>query len=212
MIDAVILDVDGTLWDSTGVVAKAWTKAVDQCGFSDMVITPQQLQKLFGKTMDVIAKALLPEEDETTRKNVIDRCCELEHEAVSENQTDITYEGVVDTMRKAPLPVAIVSNCQSGYIELFMDKTNTADCVVDLECFGNTGEGKAENIRRVVARNGWKNPIYVGDTAGDLEACRAAGVPFVWARYGFGEIDPRDAIAVIDSFSEVLDVIGYADI
>ncbi len=31
-IDSLILDVDGTLWDSTGLVAKAWTQAVRQGG------------------------------------------------------------------------------------------------------------------------------------------------------------------------------------
>ena len=32
--DALILDVDGTLWNSTGIVAKAWTKAVREGGGS----------------------------------------------------------------------------------------------------------------------------------------------------------------------------------
>ena len=209
MIDAIILDVDGTLWNSTEVVAQAWTRDARECGFSEMTIEAAQLQKLFGKTMDAIGDALFPEATKELRKAVIDKCCVYEHEALEANERDITYPGVVETIRQATLPVAIVSNCQSGYIELFMKKTDTEADIIDTECFGNTGEGKAANLRRIIERNGWEHPIYVGDTAGDLEACREAGVPFVFASYGFGDVDPRDAVAVIDSFTEVLDVAKY---
>ncbi|MCR4999800.1 MAG: HAD family hydrolase [Lachnospiraceae bacterium] len=211
MFDAVILDVDGTLWNSTGVVAGAWTKAARECGLTEAVITPEQLQGLFGKTMDAIGAALFPEESATKRDEIMDKCCGYEHEAVSANETDITYPGVVDTIRSADIPMAIVSNCQSGYIELFMDKTGVTPHIVDTECFGNTGEGKAANLRRIIERNGWEHPIYVGDTTGDMEACREAGIPFVFASYGFGNVDPRDAFAVIHEFQEVMDVVRYTE-
>ncbi|MCR5053228.1 MAG: HAD family hydrolase [Lachnospiraceae bacterium] len=210
MIDAIILDVDGTLWDSTGVVAGAWTKAAVECGMTDAVITADQLKGLFGKTMDAIGEALFPDTDASTRNSIMDKCCIYEHEAVEANEADITYPGVVDTIRTSEVPMAIVSNCQSGYIELFMKKTGVTSYIKDIECFGNTGEGKASNIKRVVERNGWKHPVYVGDTAGDLEACREAGVPFIWASYGFGLVDPRDALAVADEFAEVWDVVRYS--
>ena len=35
-------------------------------------------------------------------------------------------------------------------------------------------------------RNRITSAAYVGDTQGDLEAARLAGIPFVWAAYGFG--------------------------
>ena len=99
----------------------------------------------------------------------------------------------------------IVSNCQSGYIELFLKKTGLAPYVTDTECFGDTGMKKAENIRLVVARNGLQQPVYVGDTKGDEEAAHAAGVPFVHAAYGFGRaVQPE---AVIGTFSDLLTLI-----
>ena len=92
----------------------------------------------------------------------------------------------------------IVSNCQSGYIELFLKKTGLAPYVTDTECFGDTGMKKAENIRLVVARNGLQQPVYVGDTKGD-------GVPFVHAVYGFGRaVQPE---AVIETFPKLLTLI-----
>jgi phosphoglycolate phosphatase len=38
----------------------------------------------------------------------------------------------------------------------------------------------------VIARNQLRAPLFVGDAAGDQEAARGCGVPFVHAGYGFG--------------------------
>ena len=52
--------MDGTLWDSTEIVAKSWTDAVRQCGMSDKTITSDDMRKVMGLTMDRIAMALFP--------------------------------------------------------------------------------------------------------------------------------------------------------
>ncbi len=48
MIDGVIFDVDGTLWDSTDVVAKAWNKAIMDNSNLKTAITGDTLKSLFG--------------------------------------------------------------------------------------------------------------------------------------------------------------------
>ena len=53
--DGIIFDVDGTLCDSTPIVAEAWTQAVLECGIKDRIVTAGELKQLFGKTMSVIA-------------------------------------------------------------------------------------------------------------------------------------------------------------
>ena len=58
----------------------------------------------------------------------------------------------------------------------------------DWECIGRTGRPKGENIQLVVQRNGLKSPVYVGDTILDCQAAQQAGVPFIHASYGFGEV------------------------
>ena len=37
-----------------------------------------------------------------------------------------------------------------------------------------------------------KSPIYIGDTLGDYTASKEAGIPFVYASYGFGEVPDYD--------------------
>ena len=203
-MDGIILDVDGTLWDSTPIVAKAWTEAIHAGGGGNLLVTADMLKKLFGKVMTVIMDSLLPDVEEKKRYEILELCCEYEHEALLKNEEDICYPGVKETIRAMAqiVPVFIVSNCQSGYIELFLEKTGLQACVKDIECFGNTGRPKGENISLLVERNQLKHPVYVGDTQGDCDAAKDAGVPFIHVGYGFGTADEK--MAEIQEFSELM--------
>ena len=194
--DAVILDVDGTLWDSTPVVARAWESAIRDSLSMDRPVTPDELKGHFGKPMDVIARDMLPELDEASRQLIMEKCCEYEQKALEENSLDLCYPLVRETIIEISksIPVCIVSNCQAGYIELFMAKNDLTDHITDTLCFGDNGEVKADNIRILATRNGYRSPVYVGDTAGDLASCIEAGVPMIWASYGFGDVE-KDRIA-----------------
>ena len=110
--DGIIFDVDGTLWDSTPIVAKAWTQAVLECGIKDRIVTAEELKQLFGKTMSVIAASLFPEASKEMQEAILEKCCIYEEEAL----------------------------------------------------------------------------VYIGDTKGDGDASKEAGVPFIFASYGFGEV------------------------
>ena len=56
---AIILDVDGTLWDTTGVVAEAWMQAASELMIPlDTPITADRLKQEFGKPMDEIAAGI----------------------------------------------------------------------------------------------------------------------------------------------------------
>ena len=103
------------------------------------------------------------------------------------------------------MPIFVVSNCQSGYIELFLRQTKLGAVVRDTECWGNTGRSKAENLTLLVARNGLRRAAYVGDTEGDRVAAVSAGVPFVHAAYGFGEVSAWDAR--ISGLAELLAIV-----
>lgn len=203
--DGLILDVDGTIWNTTGIVAEAWNKTIDEYFPQVAHVTADILKGQFGKTMDVIADNLFSVLSEDDKKSLMVKCCHNEQKAILANDTDITYEGVLKTIEKLykRIPLFIVSNCQSGYIELVMEKNNITHLIKDIECFGNTRLSKSENISLLVKRNGLKAPVYVGDTQGDFEACKQAGVPFIWAAYGFGHPETDDYFAKINSFTEL---------
>lgn len=204
--DAVFLDVDGTLWDSTPLVAGAWSRALKETGIERQVM-PEELKKLFGKPMDVIAAELLPDIGQDVRDAVMEKCIVYEQQILEENEKDISYPGVKETIRKlaGKIPVCIVSNCQSGYIELVMRKLGIEEYISDKECYGDTLMYKADNIRLVAERNGYKASVYVGDIQGDQDASHEAGVAFIHAAYGFGSADAPEA--VIGKFSQLTDIL-----
>lgn len=204
-MDAIFLDIDGTLWDSTYIVSDAWNEVLQKKPEIDLVITPELLKTLFGKPLSEIAAVIFKDFPRETQIKLIDECCEKEHEFLNA-RPGIIFEGVVETIKELSkkYPVCIVSNCEAGYIELVCEKLGITDCIKDGECPGYSGLGKGDNIKRVMERNGYKDIVYVGDTQGDYEATRKAGVPFVFCKYGFGK--PEGYEYCVEKFSELLDL------
>lgn len=205
--DGIILDVDGTLWNTTEIVAQAWNKAISRICPAIPLVTPKQLQSQFGKIMEVIADNLFVPATPEEKKLLLAECCKEEQKALEKLDKDISYPHVRETVKTLSKThkVFIVSNCQKGYIELTMEKNHLKEYITDWECYGNTGMGKDKNIALVIERNNLKSPLYVGDTQGDYEACLTAQVPFVWAAYGFGT--PTGYYAKIEDFARLLSLV-----
>lgn len=205
--DGLILDIDGTVWNTTDLVAKAWNKAIEKYFPQVPRVTADILKGQFGKTMKVISDNLFGCLSEENRKVLIDYCAEYEQKELEENKTDLTYPGVIETIRALAqkLPLFVVSNCQSGYIELVMAKNKITSLITDFECFGNNNKEKWENIQLIIKRNNLHYPVYVGDTQGDADSCSKAGIPFIFASYGFGQVESYDA--KIDSFPQIVNFI-----
>lgn len=110
----------------------------------------------------------------------------------------------METLKKS-YHLYIVSNCQSGYIEAFLDYYKLHDLIEDIECYGNNGQQKGKNIALLYQRNKLEEAVYVGDIQGDYEASQEAGVKFIHAAYGFGTIDTP--VPKIQRFEELCDVV-----
>ena len=148
IMKAMILDVDGTLWDTTGVVAEAWMQAASELMIPlDTPITADRLKQEFGKPMDEIAANLFPTLSESQRALVMESCCEYEEFYLENAREPLLFDGVKETILTLSqnYAVCIVSNCQKGYIELFLKKTGLENAITDFECFGNTRLSKGEN-------------------------------------------------------------------
>lgn len=202
----IIFDMDGTLWDSAAQVAKSWSQVVAEQYSPEKVITEKDLQSVMGLTMDKLAQALFPELQEQQRMELLEACCQTENEYLRKNGGSL-YPDVEETLKilQKKYPLYIVSNCQSGYIEAFLEYYRFEDYFQDIECFGNNGLKKGENIRKVVERNALEDAVYVGDIQGDFDASAEAGIKFIHAAYGFGNI--RQQVASIQKFSELPQII-----
>ena len=201
-MDGIIFDVDGTLWDSTDSVTESWNLAIRENSDMDLTITADILKGLFGKTMTEIADSLFPSLPEKERMDFLDICYDYENRHLETHPGDL-YEGVVETIRKLAekYPLFIVSNCQCGYIEVMLKTCGLTPYIKDHLCFGETQRSKGETIRLLMEKNNLKSPVYVGDTQGDADSCRSAGIPFIFAEYGFGDVP--DAKTRIQTFSDL---------
>ena len=205
MKKGIIFDMDGTLWDSAAGVAASWTEIVQKQYKKDMVITEADVKSVMGKTMDVIAQIVFPELSQDKQMELLDACCDYENDYLREHG-GILYPKLEETLAtlKKDYHLYIVSNCQSGYIEAFLEHYGFDHYFDDIECYGNNLKSKGENIRLVIERNGLDKAVYVGDIQGDYEATCQAGATFIHAKYGFGTI--KDEVAEIMTFSELVAV------
>ena len=201
-LDSIIFDLDGTLWDSTVTSSKIWTKIVGKYREVTDEITADKLKKLFGKPLSQIGEELFTSVDRKRAIELINECCEKQNPFIAK-EGGILYADLEDTLEvlSKKYKLCIVSNCEAGYIESFFEAHNLGKYFVDYECPGRTRLYKADNIKLVVERNQLLHPIYVGDTLGDAMASKAAGLPFVCARYGFGSVTDYDY--VIDSLKDL---------
>ena len=205
-VDGIIFDLDGTLWDSTKEVSKTWTSIVSKYNLKRKEVSIEDLKPCMGKLLDEIAEILFPGIESKVQMKIINECCEYENEYLSKHGATL-YDKLEETLRELYKnhKLFIVSNCGNGYIERFFESHKLDKYFSDYECPGRTGLTKGENIKLVIKRNNLKNPIYVGDTQGDANAAKFAGVPFIFAEYGFGEVEEYNES--IKSFNELLKLI-----
>lgn len=202
----ILLDVDGTLWNAVDVITDSWNERLKEFPDVDRVITPDQMQKCLGKTMFEIADMLFPFLEVERRREVLDAAMRFEVEYMKSHPGRIYPQvaGTLRSLRDAGWHLYIVSNCQKGYIEDFLHAMGEDGMVEDHLCFEDTLLDKGSNIRLCVERNALDLAVYVGDTAGDLAASQNAGIDFIYAGYGFGDVDAdKEGVRQIRKFEEL---------
>lgn len=101
----VLLDLDGTLWDSSKAVVKAWNEILEKYGLEPL--SDEDMKRVMGLSMNRIADILFPNL-EPEKRYALMRECELH-----ENEYIRRHGGV---LLKGPLPC--LPACQSITLQL----------------------------------------------------------------------------------------------
>jgi len=207
--DAILFDLDGTLWDASHITAEAWVRVQADHPEIRRSVDLETVQGLLGHTNEELAGILFPELPFSVGYGLIRESCGWELRLLRE-QGGHLYDGLQSTLEQlaARYPLGIISNCQTGYIEAFLAYHKLGHLFRDHICSGETMEPKWQNIRTLCDRQGFTQPVYIGDTLGDAAAASKAGCDFLWASYGFGDVPAEQRHGILQTPADIIQYMG----
>ncbi|MEK7643789.1 MAG: HAD family hydrolase [Patescibacteria group bacterium] len=200
--DAIIFDIDGTLWDASAASAEGWNNALAKLGI-ERIVTPKEIAGVSGHPYDQCIDILLP--GLVARypglRETINQCEDL----VVRTRSGVFYEGALTGIKTLARrnKIFLVSNCQEWYLRLFFGFSGLEPALIGYDCYGMSGLNKGEMLKKIGADYSLEHPVYIGDTAGDETAAREAGMKFFHVSYGFGTATKK--AETFDSFAELVD-------
>ncbi|PWK77316.1 phosphoglycolate phosphatase [Mucilaginibacter oryzae] len=190
--DSLIFDMDGTLWDAVDTYAESWNLIFQK---HDMKrnIKRDDLLHVIGLDGKRLTQVLLPEFDEKRGMEIYYEVNQVRREILP-TSGGMVYKGVTEGIKQLSTryKVFVLSNCAVGIIPLFLNWAAIADYVTDVMAYGTNQMPKNYNMHLLMDKHGLKSPVYIGDTNGDAEQTRIAGLPFIFVSYGFGNTDDYD--------------------
>tara|TARA_R110002072_G_scaffold154889_1_gene304938 strand:- start:143 stop:787 length:645 start_codon:yes stop_codon:yes gene_type:complete len=200
--DSIIFDLDGTLWDASVTCAEAWNIALKNAGIIGCEVTADQIREVSGLPFEECVGVLfrgLPQD--TIERLAVD--IDAQESAALRVRGGQLYENVAAGIRELAqrYKLFIVSNCQSWYLQLFLDQHDMRQNFLASSCHGDMSLDKKDMISQICGSHSLQFPIYIGDTARDQLASLQAGVKFGFASYGFGHADQPEY--TFSSFSQL---------
>jgi phosphoglycolate phosphatase len=187
--DSLIFDMDGTLWDAVDTYANSWNLVFEKLAIK-RIIGRNDLMQLMGMEGKKLTKILMPDFDDDKAQGIYMDVNETRRQILP-TSGGVMYSGVTEGIKQlaTKYKLFILSNCAIGIIPLFISWAGIEDDITDSMAYGQNNMPKHHNMQLLIDKHQLKNPVYIGDTNGDAEQTRMAGIPFIFVAYGFGKTD-----------------------
>jgi HAD superfamily hydrolase (TIGR01549 family) len=205
-VDAVLLDVDGTLVDSNYQHVLAWQRAFRSEG---LTVAAWRIHRHVGMGGDQLVSALAGEDFEDGQGDAV-RAAERKHfeemigEVVPIDGATALLQGLKDTGVK----VVLASSGEAEHIEHYVDLLDARQVLDSWTTSADVEATKPEPDLLQVARDrvGGSHPVMVGDSTWDCEAARRISTTALAVRTGGFSVDEllgAGAARVYDSLPEL---------
>lgn len=198
--DALIFDMDGTLWDAVETYAASWNKYF-QANNIDNHVTKNDLDGLMGLEEKIYLEKVLPQFSSKEREIMYKEVINIQYHLIDTIGGNL-YDGVVNGLKllSQKYKLFVVSNCPEFTIHHFMKWAKIEKYITDTMAHGQNYKPKYQNILSIKDTHSLNYPIYIGDTNSDGIQSKKAKVPFIFMEYGFGS--SNDFHQKFDSFHE----------
>ena len=208
MKKGVFFDLDGTLWDALFEITESWNKAMKDNALSYSFLL-EKIKTFMGLTPEETAPLAFTDVDLETGLKYFSLALNEEIKYMKNNPGKL-YEDEIEVLKELSnkYPLFIVSNSDKGYIENYLNYYSLNNLFKDHVCAGDTSLPKYKNIILLKEKYELDEVIYVGDTKKDMDESLKAGVKFIHASYGFGEI--KEKVLSIKNLKELPQIIEKA--
>jgi len=213
--EAVIFDMDGTLFQTESLLLPAYHKMFDILREEGLYTGPtppeERILNSLGMLLEQIWKNVMPEADEPVHRRADELLLQLEIEGLQAGDTNL-YPEVLETLtalKERGLRLYVASNGLKDYIHSIVVVHKMEGLFDGLYSAGGQGTStKVELLRILLDDHGISNAWMVGDRSSDVEAGKGNGQTVIGCAYaGFGRQDElKGSDVIISSFGELLDL------
>ena len=210
-IKIIMLDFDGTLGDTTGVIIRTTQATIKELGLPSR--TDQQCASMIGLRLVEIPPVLFPECDIDV--NLYAQIYRKNFNVFNTQGAVNLYPNVPETLselKNRGLVLTIASSRSKTSLTEYINNLNLAEYISYIIGGDDVSEGKPnpEAVNRTLEKFGFKpeEAIMVGDTVFDIQMGVNAGTHTCGVTYGNGTAESMaDATWLIDDFSKLLQIV-----